>query len=456
MKKKIITGVIALLVVGIVLGYLFLYDKAATTITIDINPSVEIKLDKNENVISVKALNDDAKRIVVDDLKGKSFNEAFSIVTDNILKSGFVTEERVVILVYSTGEMDKRAVEEKVGKVIEDLHLDAQLIVIDSVSKEDEKLAKQYNISPAKAAYINSITETNENINAEDLVEKSVTELDETKNTGFYCDSGYILDGSRCLKEIGRENPIEGDHCPNRYYEYEGKCYQSEGIIDTGRLYCNENYQLEGNSCVMSNVIDAETQYHCDKGELHRKGEMFPVGGIPNGDKYYCVDKSTGVAPTLRCLKNSGHIMMGGKCYNGPAPSINGGCPNGDKLVNGSCYSLDDEDQWVCPSGGIYEKSKGTYIDLCPDTFTYIEPTITGYKCPDGYELNDKKCSNRVVEDPIMERECPSEYTRVDGDVCINKNDVQSKIHGTICEHPDSRMVNNECIIYDAVEAHHN
>ena len=67
----------------------------------------------------VKALNDDAKEIVVDDLKGKSFNEAFSIVTDNILKSGFITEERVVILLYSTGEMDKKEVEEKVGKVIE-------------------------------------------------------------------------------------------------------------------------------------------------------------------------------------------------------------------------------------------------------------------------------------------------------------------------------------------------
>lgn len=456
MNKKIIIGLVCFLVVGIVLGYLFLYDKAATTITIDINPSIEIKLDKNDNVISVKALNDDAEKIVVDNVNGKSFVEALSVITDNLLENGYVTDDIPVVLIYSTGNMDKKELEDNVNFIFNNKDLDVNVIVIESVSKEDEKLAKKYNITPSKAAYINSITESNENIDVENLVEKSVSELEETKNTGFYCDSGYILDGSRCFKEVGREKPINGDYCPRGYDEYEGKCYESAGILDTGNLFCNEGFKLVGTSCVLEEVIDAEAQYHCDKGEIHRKGDLFTIGGIPNADKYYCVDKSTGVAPTLRCLKNPGHIMIGGKCYNGPAPLINGGCPNGDKPVNGSCYSLDNEDQWVCPNGSIYEKSKGTYVDLCPDTFTYIEPTITGYKCPEGFEVSDKKCIKNNIEEAFKERECPSGYTRVEGDACINKNNVQSKLHGTVCEHHDSRLINNECIIYDAVEAHHN
>lgn len=55
MKKKITIVVIVLAVVGIVLGYLFLYDKVAT-ITMNINSSIKMKLDNNKSVTSAKAL----------------------------------------------------------------------------------------------------------------------------------------------------------------------------------------------------------------------------------------------------------------------------------------------------------------------------------------------------------------------------------------------------------------
>ena len=87
--------------------------------------------------------------------------------------------------------------------------------------------------------------------------------------------------------------------------------------------------------------------------------------------------------------------MIGGKCANGPAPLINGGCPNGDTVINGGCYTIDDEDQWVCPNGSIYEKSKGTYVDLCPDTFTYREPEIKGYSCNEEFKFVDNKCKKK-------------------------------------------------------------
>lgn len=54
---------------------------------------------------------------------------------------------------------------------------------------EDEKLAKEYNVSPAKIAYIKTIVKENEGINVEDLANKSVSEINETKITGKYCET---------------------------------------------------------------------------------------------------------------------------------------------------------------------------------------------------------------------------------------------------------------------------
>ena len=73
MKKIIILLVIIilLLVVGI-FGYIKYTNKIVSTVTLDINPSIEINLNKSNKVVNVIALNEDAKDIIGSDLKGKT------------------------------------------------------------------------------------------------------------------------------------------------------------------------------------------------------------------------------------------------------------------------------------------------------------------------------------------------------------------------------------------------
>ena len=448
--KKIYFIIIFLIILVIVSLFVF-NNRVVSIITLDINPSIQINLDKNERVKKVIALNSDAKDIVKGNFRNKSFNDVIDSITDNVVEKGYADNDQIVVLFYSTGSIDDLEYQDKIRESFDRNNIYTDLIVINNVSEEDKKFAKENNISLAKAAYINSIKEEIE-IPIDLLIDKPVVELRETKNTGKYCDSDYFLEGDFCLKERERYSANGGLVCPRGYFEYNGICYYETPFIETGKLIC-DNGELINGECVNTVVDDYEVEYSCSRGELMRKSDVSPIGGSDR-DKFYCVDKSSGVAPTLRCLLEP-HIILGGKCYVGPAPTINGGCPNNDTLVNGGCYSLDPGDQWQCPNGSIYEKSKGTYVELCPDTLTYIEPTITGYKCSDGFVLKDNKCVKEEKHEARMERICPSGYSMVEFDRCIDYNKTISKIDGYICE-GEARVKGTYCVLYDIVDAYHN
>ena len=117
MRKRIIIHSIicAILIIGIVV-FLYWNNRIVSTITLDINPSVEINLDKNDNVISVVALNEDAKNIIDFDYKGKSFDDIVSVIINNSIESGYVEDDRVVVIVHSDGNIGNEDVKELVIK----------------------------------------------------------------------------------------------------------------------------------------------------------------------------------------------------------------------------------------------------------------------------------------------------------------------------------------------------
>ena len=451
-KKIIIPILICLILVTGIIGFFIWNNRTVLTITLDINPSIKINLNKNQKVKSVVAINDDAKKVISNNLRGKTLDKALKTITDNVIKEGYIEDKQVVIILYSDGNIDSNELERKVRKNFEEKSIFTEIITIDHINKEDEKIAKKYNISPAKASYINSIVNNNNNISANNLIDKSIEELKETKTTGRYCEEGYILEGDFCLKKIGEEESKEGLVCPRETREYNGTCYKEVGSEETDKLICRDEFILQDKKCVREEIINAEPEYTCTTGELHRKSDFYMIG-ISDAEEYYCVDKSTGEAPTLRCLTNPGHIMIGDKCANGPAPLINGGCPNGDTAINGWCYSIDDEDQWVCPDGNIYEKSKNTYVELCPDTLTYTKPTISGYKCTDDrYKLKDNKCILKEEEPAEKERICPSGYTKTESG-CLDLTKKIDKEQGLVCNKDNMRLQKGKCIIYEIIEA---
>lgn len=455
MKKKFIIPLIICLVLIIsIIGFVLWNNRTVSTIFLDINPSIEINLNKKGIVKSVKALNKDAE-YVIDNLKGKTLEDSLDKLTENLIEKDYIKDPHIEIILYTEGNINKENVINKVSESFNKNEVDTSIIVVESISKEDKELSKKYDISPSKASYINSIKEDNENIDVETLIEKPVEELKETKETGKYCDVGYSLEGDFCVKEIRREKASSGKVCPEGYTEYNNKCYEDAPFIELEEYECNDKEKtLVGNKCTFKEYVEATPNFTCEKGDLikreHAKYRKFRDSG--DGWQYVCEDKSNAKAPTLRCLLNPGHIMIGGKCYNGPAPVINGGCPNGDTLRNGKCYSKDNEDQWQCPDGNIYEKSKETYEPLCPDTFKYTIAT-GNYSCNEGYTLEGNKCTKDIEENAQHKKTCSSGYILADGYRCINKNKTTDYIDGYVCNEPQTRLKGNYCVYYEEKDA---
>ena len=455
---KTIIILTSLTLFGIIIWLLFINNKVVSTITLNINPSIEINLDKQEKVINVKALNEDAKSIVSKEYNNKTLDETFELLITNLIDKDYVNDNNVNIILYTEGNIEIENVTRKIEFIFGKEEVHTELTIIDKITKEDKSLAKKYHITPAKAAYINSIAKDIEKVNIEALVDKSVRELVETKETGNYCDKDYTLEGSWCIKEIDRVTAKTGEVCPSGYYEYENKCYEEAISEETSNLICRDEFKLEGETCIRRATTEAIiTSYSCPSGEVRTKAEIGKtVPGAGDANDPYCVDANSKTHPVTPCNLPASdpteRMSYGGKCYWHRAPVIAEGCP-GKVQVNGMCWD-EAVNIYLCPNGNnSITRSKDDY---CYEVLSGVKPVPASYKCDDAdMTLTGSTCIKEEQEEAMHERICPSGYTLVNHDRCINYNRITNKENGFICESENTKLKDNICIIYEMVEAKH-
>ena len=89
----------------------------ASTVTVDINPSIEITLDENDFVINVTAINNDGEEILNKDIKyrGLTLDRLIEIIIERAHNNGYIietTEENVILIsVDSSNEAIRTRVE---------------------------------------------------------------------------------------------------------------------------------------------------------------------------------------------------------------------------------------------------------------------------------------------------------------------------------------------------------
>lgn len=156
------TVLICILTAGILY---FKSDKVDTIIELDVNPSIEIKTDKNKEIIEAVALNDDGKKVLEGmNLKSVELNVGMNAIIGSMLKNGYITDMQNSILISVRGKNKKESqkLEKELSTEIEKL-ISAKNIessVLSQTYNEDteiEKLAKEYNISVGKASLIDKI-----------------------------------------------------------------------------------------------------------------------------------------------------------------------------------------------------------------------------------------------------------------------------------------------------------
>lgn len=180
-RTKIILIVLAsfvlLLAIGVFSWRCYVFNKIVTVITMDINPSVEISLNKKNEVVNVKALNDDGEKILDDvKFKGDSLEKVIDDISSKLIEQNYLAEEDNYILINVTGKDIKTEVSNLITTTLKNNNVECN-VIIEEVTEEDKEKAKNYGISSSKLSYIEGIIEENEDISFEELKDKSIKEI---------------------------------------------------------------------------------------------------------------------------------------------------------------------------------------------------------------------------------------------------------------------------------------
>ncbi len=160
-------------------------NSVETTVFLDVNPSVEILLNRDERVLEVNALNSDGEIIIGDmDFQGADLEVSVNALIGSMLKNGYLSEIANSILVsvdngdpQKASELQQRLVEE-INDIIGGSSIDGS-ILSQTISHDSKisSLAEQYGISYSKAQLISDILEKNSLLTFEDLAGTSINEL---------------------------------------------------------------------------------------------------------------------------------------------------------------------------------------------------------------------------------------------------------------------------------------
>ena len=442
MKKKIIILIIVLLlIIGGVCFFVFFNKKPATIITLDINPSIEIHLDNDNKVVKVIPLNDDAKVIVTEEFKDKTLDETLNTIFNNVSDKKELFDNHIVVLVNTTGNLDNDAVVKIIDEYNKNNKLDISVIRPSAITEEDRKLAKKYNITEAKANFINGLKIDYPDINIDDLINKDIVELNETKQTGRTCPDGYKLDWESCIKEKERRKARLDKVCPEGYTGDRDICYKEGTYTEGDKLTCKNEFKLNGDKCERTEIMPVKGK--CDE------------GGHFRDDLMKCEYKEDIGPGKEYCRITPGEdLLYNGRCL-GRKPTINGGCLGSDKVISGWCYDTSAnsgyEAEWKCPDGSLV-----SHKDYAANGNTCFKQTFKdnlGLYCDEGYTLENNKCTKFESEDAFKEHICETGYTLLDNDRCVNKNDKKEHVDGYVCDDPNSKVIGDTCIIYERIKA---
>ena len=181
-----VAAVFVLLIAGIFIaknnGFGITNNSLAAVVSLDVNPSIELKVDNEEDVISVKGLNDDGKKVLEGmDLEDTDLEVAVNAIIGSMLKHGYINEMANSILLSVSGVegYDADALETKLANEVNAL-LKNGAVLSQNVSNADDKLVKladEYGITVGKAALIQEIVKNSRTHTFEQLAGLTINEL---------------------------------------------------------------------------------------------------------------------------------------------------------------------------------------------------------------------------------------------------------------------------------------
>jgi len=189
-RQRVIAGLIAACFCMIMLAggtYSYQNSRVDSVIGIDVNPSVELSVNKKNRVLKAEAINQDGMTILKDmDMEGVDLNVAVNAIIGSMVTHGFLDDLDNAILVTVSNDSIKKAsnlrsaVVTDIRTTLEEKRLKAVVYDQQVIDEDDVKqLAQEYNISYGKAYFLKELIAQNSSLSMEDMEELAPLTMEE-------------------------------------------------------------------------------------------------------------------------------------------------------------------------------------------------------------------------------------------------------------------------------------
>ena len=213
-------------------------NAVASVVSLDVNPSIELKVNRSEKVLACTPLNEDAKAILADmsngaDLKGAKLDVAVNAIVGSLVRNGYLDSISSAIMISVEDKNTVRAekLQRELSSTVDGVLQTsaAKAAVLTQTLTQDAGLtqqARENNISTGKAALVNHVLTINPSLKFDALAKLSVEELKDLTEAGApampigkaaaaYAAEQYA--GTTALDSVTAEVDSELDESPAHY-----------------------------------------------------------------------------------------------------------------------------------------------------------------------------------------------------------------------------------------------
>lgn len=285
----------------------------AAVVALEVNPSVEINVNKKERVLNVRPLNDDGAKIIGEmDFSGSTLEVTVNALIGSMLQNGYLNEmaNSILISVDDKNDADGALLQQKLTKEVNDMLQEQTFqaaVMSQRLTKNDElaALAKQYNISEGKAQLIQDICRAYPGKSFAELTDLSINELNLIlcgKNTAdnFSVDNNLTVTGKASEQAyIGESKAKElalahAQTTANKIYDYECKLDSDDGCLVYEIDFQTKDYDYEYKVHATNGQIIKHEKEYCGNDADEERHNMHNTHNA--GETYISAEKAKNIA----------------------------------------------------------------------------------------------------------------------------------------------------------------
>lgn len=141
-------SIAALFLIAFTFFYNMNMNKTVAVVSLDINPSIQIEVDNNQNIIKVTGMNDDGKNIDFSEIKGRNINDGIKAIKDILIEKEYLKNNRDVLVGFAFVKNGEKAdYEDNIKEAVLSNFDTENVTYLKAEDKKDVDEAKEQGIS---------------------------------------------------------------------------------------------------------------------------------------------------------------------------------------------------------------------------------------------------------------------------------------------------------------------